>query len=182
MTHDRRRQSGRPQGQLWQSHPVTLLNMMAGLILLGLAPAAYAQNAPMPPARPANSTVGPQWVWTLYADGEPIVLAQEIPDTPQLKTTLECEPRSGRVRLSLYDAADMGNGPVVLHSGPQSVASEMQTVRRRLSTSLPADHPVFIAFLGNGEMKLVREDMVKTIMVGPQNLPLLRRFAQACAG
>lgn len=180
MTHDRRRQTGHRQ-----RNPVTVLNMMAGLLMLGLASAAHAQTPPSPArqdTRPATVTVGPPWVWTLYADGDPIVLAQEIPDTPQLKTTLECEPRSGRVRLSLYDAADMGNGPVVLRSGPHSITGEMQTVRRRLSSSLPADHPVFMAFVGNGEMKIAREEMVKTISVGPQNLPLLRRFAQACAG
>lgn len=180
MTHDRRRQTRHRQ-----SHPVAVLNMIAGLLMLGLASAAHAQTPPSPArqdARPATVTVGAPWVWALYADGEPIVLAQEIPDTPQLKTTLECEPRSGRVRLSLYDAADMGNGPVELRSGPHTVTGEMQTVRLRVSTSLPADHPVFVAFLANGEIKIAREEQVKTISIGPQHLPLLRRFAQACAG
>lgn len=185
MTHDRRRQTGHRQRK-----PVTVLNMMAGplmpgLLILGLASAAHAQNPPSPArqdARPATVTVGAPWVWTLYADGEPVVLAQEIPDTPQLKTTLECEPRSGQVRLSLYDAADLGNGPVILRSGPHTATGEMQTVRLRLSTSLPADHPVFMAFVNNGEMKFSREEQVKTVSVGPQHLPLLRRFARACAG
>ena len=44
------------------------------------------------------------WTWTLY-DDDPLVLANEVPDTARLRSTFECDPGSSVVRLSLYPAA-----------------------------------------------------------------------------
>lgn len=178
MKHDRRR----PKRQ-GPAMPVAtaLAGLMAGVTALGLASVAYAQNG-TGQAAPAPNTAGSNWVWALYADSNPLVLAQEIPDTPQLKTTLECEPRSGRVRLSLYDATGLGVGPATLSAGQQSVETELQAARSRLTAAVAVDHPVFIAFQSGGELKIAREEQVKTVTVSTQHLPLLRRFAQACAG
>ena len=39
----------------------------------------------------------PAWTWTLY-DDNPLVLANEVPDTARLRSTFECEPGSSVVR------------------------------------------------------------------------------------
>ncbi|HWW12752.1 MAG TPA: hypothetical protein VN018_09555, partial [Brevundimonas sp.] len=53
-----------------------------------------AQNAAAAPSEAA-------WTWTLYSD-TPVVLANEVPDTANLRTTLECDPGSSVARLTLY--------------------------------------------------------------------------------
>ena len=42
------------------------------------------------------------WTWTLYTDEARLALANEVPDTPNLRFTLECDPRSGVARVTLY--------------------------------------------------------------------------------
>ena len=43
------------------------------------------------------------WTWTLYENTGTVVLAHEVPDTAQLRATLECEPGSGAVEVVLYE-------------------------------------------------------------------------------
>ena len=164
--HDRIRR--RPVSSPRAHKPVAsaLVTGLISLISVSATP-AYAQSA--------------QWVWTLYADASPVVLAHEIPDTPQLKTTLECDPGSGRVRLSLYNNPDLDSGPVTYRSGNASGAGEALSQRGRFSTTLPAGHPVFVTFLANGELQLARDDTVQTITIETAHLSKLRRFARACA-
>ena len=65
--------------------------------LIGLALALTLQTT-APPAAAG-------WTWTLYSGDGPLVLANEIPDTPRLRATFECAPGSSIVRLTLYGAA-----------------------------------------------------------------------------
>ena len=58
----------------------------------------------------------PGWTWTLYDNEVQLVLANEVPDTPQLRATFECEPGTGITRLSLYDAP-MGEGFATVAAG-----------------------------------------------------------------
>lgn len=121
------------------------------------------------------------WTWTLYADSTPIVLAQEIPDTPRLKATLECDRDGTQVHVSLYDADPAAAGPITFKSGRQSGMGELRATGRRLSTSLPVDHPVFLAFQASGTLEMVSGERTLPVTVEPSHLPKLARFAEACA-
>ena len=57
------------------------------------------------------------FTWTLYEGEGPLVLAHEVPDTPQLEAVLECVPGSGVARLDLY-GEDGAAGIARLSSGP----------------------------------------------------------------
>ena len=140
--------------------------------LLGLALALTLQTAP-PPAQ--------VWAWTLYADNGPLVLANEIPDTPRLRTTLECAPGSSIVRLTLYDAAP-AEGIAVVTSGAASANTEVRPRRGQLQTMLRADHPVFAAFQANGRLQVTVGEQSSAIEIDRANLSKLRRFAELCTG
>lgn len=121
------------------------------------------------------------WTWTLYADNGPLVLANEVPDTPRLRTTLECAPGSSIVRLTLYDAAP-AEGIAVITSGAASANAEAQPRRGQLQTMLRADHPVFAAFLANGKLQVAVGEQSSAIEIDRANLSKLRRFAELCTG
>jgi len=140
--------------------------------LLGLALALTLQTAP-PPAQ--------AWAWALYADNGPLVLANEIPDTPHLRTTLECTPGSSIVRLTLYDAAP-AEGIAVVTSGAASANAEVRPRRGQLQTMLRADHPVFAAFQANGRLQVTVGEQFSAIEIDRANLSKLRRFAELCTG
>jgi len=144
-----------------------LTGTVAAMLTIAVTPSAYAQNA--------------GWTWTLYADSTPVVLAQEIPDTPRLKTTLQCAPGTRQVQISLYDADAVAAGPVILKSGRQSSEGELRAASNRLAVSLPVDHPVFLAFQASGRLELKSGERVLPIIIEAAHLPKLARFAEACA-
>lgn len=140
-------------------------------ILLALAALAALQTAP-----------APAWTWTLY-DGEgPLVLAEEVPDSPDLRNTLECEAGSGRVSLTLYDANPNG-GFVTVRSGPGSATAQVEPAHSgKTDVALRTDLPVFAAFTASGEMTVALGEQDRRISVGRGHLAKLRRFAERCAG
>jgi hypothetical protein len=121
------------------------------------------------------------WTWTLYGDSRPLVLANEIPDTPRLRSTLECAPGSSIVRLTLYDARPV-EGIAVITSGGAAANAEARPRHGRLQTMLRADHPVFAAFLANGQLDVVVGEQTSPVEIDRANLPKLRRFAELCTG
>lgn len=129
----------------------------------------------------APATPGAGWTWTLYEGDGPLVLADEAPDTPQLRATLECEPGSGAVAISVY-GADAPSGFARIASGDATAASEARANRGKLETMIRADHPVFAAFLGNGRLTIAVGDKESRVTVAPQHRAKLRRFADLCAG
>ncbi len=144
--------------------------------LLGLAQAmALALTFQTAPA-PAEA-----WTWTLYADNGPLVLANEIPDTSRLRSTLECASGSSIVRLTLYDAAP-AQGIAVITSGAVSANAEIQPRRGRFQTMLRADHPVFAAFLASGNLDVAVGEQASPVEIDRANLSKLRRFAELCTG
>ncbi|MEN5147596.1 hypothetical protein [Brevundimonas diminuta] len=168
--------------------------------MLGLAQAAMfalvVQAAPQdgaqaPVERPqgAQSTPGPAaprrpsegWTWTLYSGDGPLVLANEIPDTPRLRTTLECTPGSSIARLTLHESPG-ADGFAAVRSGAASAEVETRARRGRLETALRADHPVFAAFLATGRLTLAIGDQTPSVEIDRANLPKLRRFAELCTG
>lgn len=122
------------------------------------------------------------WTWTLYPGNDgPLVLANEIPDTPRLRATLECAPGSSIVRLTLYGAAP-AEGFAVVTAGSARADAQVQTRRDRLQTSLRTDQPVFVAFMAGGVLSVAAGEQSTTVEIDRPNLPKLRRFAEQCTG
>ena len=143
--------------------------MIALIAVLGLAAQAT------PPAEPA-------WTWTLYSDAAPVVLANEAPDTPNLRATLECDPGSSVARVTLYGGEAM-TGMARVASGDASAVAEAATPRTGTSRlALRVDHPVFAAFIVAGRMTDAAGDQDRLIEVPSAHLAKLRRFAELCSG
>lgn len=130
-----------------------------------------AQTAPPAPA----------WTWTLYADATPVVLANEIPDTANLRVTLECDPGSSVARVTLYGIAVSGMARIA--SG-DAVAIAEAAVARGESTrlALRTDHPAFAAFAADGRMNVLVGDHRRPVEVPAAHLAKLRRFSELCSG
>ncbi len=124
----------------------------------------------------------PGWTWTLYADSAPVVLANEIPDTPNLRVTLECEPGSSVARLTLYGAGMSGVARV--SAGDAVAVGEAETTARGdgARLSVRTDHPAFAAFATSGDMSISVGDAQRSVEVPAAHLPKLRRFAELCSG
>ena len=121
------------------------------------------------------------WSWTLYESDGPLVLAEEIPDTTRLRTTLECQPGTGAVMLHLYTNAAAGDFARIT-AGQATAASEARVARGRLETSVRVDHPAFIAFVAGEPMTVVAGAASNRVVMPAEHLPRLRRFADRCAG
>lgn len=155
--HDRKRQP-KATGRI-------SIALLAGLMLLTATPSmAQTRN----------------WVWSLYPDGNPVVLAQEIPDTPDLKTTLECEPKGNRVRITLYGPHRLNSGPASITSGNRSTMGEITVHPDSIQAGLPADHPAFVSFTASGALKLVQNGQAIDLTVEQPYLNILRHFARLC--
>lgn len=124
----------------------------------------------------------PAWTWTLYADGAPVVLAHEVPDSANLRVTLECEPGSSIARLTLYGGAGMG-GMARISAGQASAVGEAEAARGGgIKLALRTDHPVFAAFVVDGRLAIVVGDQRRPLEVPSDHLAKLRRFSELCAG
>jgi len=142
------------------------------MIALIAAVMLAAQTAPAEPA----------WTWTLYADAEPVVLAHEVPDTANLKATLECEPGSSVARVTLYGGAPMA-GMARITAGDAAAVAEAAAPRAGASRlAIRIDHPVFAAFTVDGRMIVVVGDQRRPVEVPAAHLAKLRRFAELCSG
>ncbi|WAC59196.1 hypothetical protein [Brevundimonas sp. SL130] len=143
---------------------------------------ALALQTPPPQAQAASA-----WTWTLYEGEGPMVLANELPDTPALKATLQCAPGSGVVDLALYDGGgrrlQVQPGFARLTSGEVTTTSEVRAGRGgRVETTVRTDHPLFAAFVRSGDMALMTGDQTLAVKVDRPHLAKLRRFADRCAG
>lgn len=140
-------------------------------LIVSLLLAAALQAAP-----------GPAWTWTLYDGDGPVVLANEAPDTPDLRATLQCDRGAGAVEVSLYDPPAQP-GFARVSAGRASTTTEAQAGRDgAVSFVVRADHPVFAAFAGTGLMTVAVGDDQSQIVVQPRHLAKLRRFTDLCAG
>lgn len=122
------------------------------------------------------------WTWTLYADAEPVVLAHEIPDSANLRTTLECDRGSSVARLTLYGGAAI-SGMARIVSGDASAVAETDPARAGTTRlAVRTDHPAFAAFTVDGRMTIVSGDQRRPVEIPPAHLAKLRRFAELCSG
>ena len=121
------------------------------------------------------------WTWTLYGNEAPLVLAEEVPDTDSLRTTLSCQPGSGTVTLDLYETP-AATGFARITAGDAAATSEARAARGRMETTVRVDHPVFAAFVTTGRITVTVGDSQTVVTVQPAHLAKLRRFTDRCAG
>lgn len=130
-----------------------------------------------------QSNVPPDmWTWSLYETGGPLVLANEIPDTPQLRSTLECSPGSGIARVSIF-GPPIGPGFVRVTAGEATATTQADASKRdQTQVTLRTDHPVFTQFVATGGLNLVAGEQSRAIAVERGHRSKLRRFAGLCGG
>lgn len=122
----------------------------------------------------------PAWTWTLYDGAGPIVLANERPDTPDLRSTLECAPHSGLAKLSLYDSAASA-GLAHLSSGNATAAVEATSAEDgSVRAPLRTDHPVFARFAVTGNLTFTSGGTQVSVEIPAADLAKLRRFVDLC--
>jgi hypothetical protein len=122
------------------------------------------------------------WTWSLYEGEGPMVLANDIPDTAELRATLQCQPGSGAVSVAVY-GQDATAGFARITAGGVTATSEARVGRGgKLETAIPVGHPAFSAFVADGRMTITVGDDASTIIVERPHLAKLRRFADRCAG
>lgn len=123
----------------------------------------------------------PAWTWTLYADEARVTLANEIPDTPSLRVTLECEPGHGVARVTLYGPpAPAGLARVT--AGGASAVTEATADPSGLELAVRTDHPVFAAFAAGGRLGVAVGETRRQVDLPRAHLAKLRRFAELCSG
>ena len=123
----------------------------------------------------------PDWTWALYEGSGHVVLANERPDTPDLKTTLECGLASGLIRVSFYDSK-LAAGLATLSSGDASAAAEAAVgPDGALFAPLRTDHPVFARFAATGALTLVTGGTRESVGIPTGDLEKLHRFADLCS-
>ena len=126
------------------------------------------------------------WTWTLYEGDGPLVLANEVPDSPQLKTTFECVAGSGVARVSVYGSSlGAGFASVISGSGATAAQAQSQTELGRggkVSLAVRTDHPVFGQFVATGDLVVAVGGQRQTVTVESTHLAKLRRFADLCSG
>lgn len=121
------------------------------------------------------------WTWTLYEDA-PIVLANEVPDTANLRTTLECDPGSSVARVTLY-GGETPAGLARIGAGSVSAVAETEAARGGgMRVAVRTDHPVFAAFGVDGKLTITVGEQRRAVDVPAAHLAKLRRFAELCSG
>lgn len=128
-------------------------------------------------AQPAEAA---RWVWSLYDGPDSVALALEVPDTDRLRAVLECEPRSGVARVTVY-------GPIVRPEYVTFTAGDATATSERveadgLAAGLRLDHPVFRAFAVGGRLQVRAGDSRTSVVVPRADRPKLTRFASLCGG
>ena len=148
--------------------------------------AALASASLLISAWTGSSVKAPAWTWTLYEGEGPLVLANEVPDTPQLRTTLECAAGSGVARVSVYGGPLVaGFASVTSGAGASAAQSQSQVEAGRggkVSLAVRTDHPVFGQFIATGDLAVAVGNQRQTVTVEPEHLAKLRRFADLCSG
>ena len=124
----------------------------------------------------------PAWAWTLYEGSGPVVLANERPDTPDLRSTLECVAGSGQTRVAVYEATPTPGAARLESGGAIAAVEAISTADGATAAPVRIDAPVFMRFAATGSMALTVGEQRRSIEVGAADLAKLRRFADLCRG
>lgn len=145
-------------------------------MLIAIAAAAIVLAPAVQDASAENS-----WTWTLYED-DPIVLAHEVPDTANLRSTLQCDRGSNVASLTLY-GGEGATGTARLSAGDASAMGAAEPARGGgLKLTLRTDHPVFAAFGATGRLGVAIGEQRRSVEIAQPHLAKLRRFAELCSG
>ncbi|MBL0968422.1 MAG: hypothetical protein IBJ02_04865 [Brevundimonas sp.] len=121
------------------------------------------------------------WTWTLYED-DPIVLANEVPDTANLRSTLQCDRGSNVANLTLY-GGEGATGTARVTAGEASAMGAAEPARGGgLKLTLRTDHPAFAAFGTTGRLGVAIGEQRRSVEIAQPHLAKLRRFAELCSG
>ncbi|MBN8551948.1 MAG: hypothetical protein J0L52_03510 [Caulobacterales bacterium] len=119
---------------------------------------------------------GASWVWSYYDGDGAVVLAREIPDTPNLSAVLECTPGSGVVHLTMYEPDAR---PDFVNVTVGEVSADVERVAGDgLSVRLGLDHPILHAF-GQGHALTVSAGSQSASVAAPHPR-LMSAFRSAC--
>lgn len=122
------------------------------------------------------------WTWTLYDSDDALTLAHEVPDTPHLRTTLECDRGQGAARITLFRVSPAA-AFATLTAGGATAQAELEPVRGGgLRVGAATDHPVMTAFAASGELRIQSGDRSEIVTVPRAHLAKLRRFIELCSG
>ena len=124
----------------------------------------------------------PTWTWTLYEGSGPVVLANERPDTPDLRSTLECVAGSGETRVAVYEATPIPGAALLESGGVVATVEAKATADGATAAPVRIDAPVFMRFAATGSMAFTVGEQRRSIEVGAADLAKLRRFADLCRG
>lgn len=122
------------------------------------------------------------WTWTLYEDGSSVVLANEVPDTPQLRATLECEVGSGAATVRLYGFGAAASFAELSAGSATATSQATSGPDGSVAAGLRLDHPAFTAFAASGRLAVSSGQTRGTVTVERAHLAKLRRFGELCAG
>lgn len=170
-------------------NPLYAVALATASLVIPASLALPVQATPPTPYRSAASAT-PAWTWTLYDGNGALVLAEEIADSPALRTTLECAVGTGAVTLTLYPQGDAAAvaAPVepVIFARITSDRSEAQSEARfgrqgRLETSIRVEHPAFSALSASGHATVTAATTTVQLSVPQTHIAKLRRFADLCA-
>lgn len=121
------------------------------------------------------------WTWSLYEGGGAITLAHEVPETDQLRATLECTPGQNRLAVTVYGVRPAAPF-ATLAAGGASATAQLEAVRgEAIRAAVALDHPVVTALAANGQMTLDSGGRSEVIHVPRAHLAKLRRLVELCA-
>lgn len=121
------------------------------------------------------------WTWSLYEGGGAITLAHEVPETDQLRATLECTPGQNRLAVTVYGVRPAAPF-ATLAAGDASATAQLEAVRgEAIRAAVALDHPVVTALAANGQMTLDSGGRSEVIHVPRAHLAKLRRLVELCA-
>lgn len=122
------------------------------------------------------------WTWTLYEDERDLVLAHEIPDTRNLRATLECKAGSGAATVRIYRFGRPGEFARLRAGQANAQSAAVADEDGSVGVGLRTDHPVFAAFAATGRLTVTSGERAGAVVVGRTDLAKLRRFGERCAG
>lgn len=121
------------------------------------------------------------WTWTLYENDGGAVLAHEVPDTPRLRSTLECRDGMEGMMVTVYGVRPAAPF-ATLASGDASATGQLEALRGDgLRVTAPIDHPVVTAFAATGQLTVDSGGRSEVISVPRAHLAKLRRLVELCA-
>jgi hypothetical protein len=174
----------------------TLSALVAASLLAGCSrPAAPAEPDPAPQPAPAAAPAQPADLpavtdvaegeprWMLHQDGENRFLAFAVPETDDVRFSLDCGPNERTVRLWRETGPD-DTHDFRLTSGSSSFTFPAEYDPDGMAPQLhgvaPARAPVFVSFRETGQLTLTAWNQTQDLSASPMARPLVDSFFDYC--